>query len=487
MLKKIGELDEGGTVSDTLYVTTTDSLPSPIGGWPSAMQNGIFAIVVQTPNPSLARQYPMSQVYLNEWASAPRADDTDGSTQTVHTYGWNTHDAVVLIAKAYDAMKTASGSGTCTCCGGTCSSLRDYVEEVATAANGGVSGRVEVDELTHDRKGSTFEIANLQAGQWVTVGTIDDLGVHMSGVDVVFPGGHDQGSFVDHEDPPLPGGVVATIVIMVLLMVAGAIGAYLNHKEQVYKREHAVELAEKEHQEALEAQRKALEEKKKKLHFPPEWEIDEGDGKPFEGLVEVAMESSEYWDVHERLTKPPDTAFQTPNSDHKGMHDAWITKLFRIQNTDLYTYNDFQKQRLKKSASASGLDDKGEARQTVGWHGTGGFDAANIYNDRQDGASLPSSRFVASSLGWAQVLLSLGLYRLTEALCLVIRVHDAVREQGPVGPRPLLRRGGRLQPFLRDERGEPTSGEGRPAARRVRVHAGVAAAGRCGGDGSRRE
>ena len=35
MLKKIGELDEGGTVSDTLYVTTTDSLPSPSDGWPS--------------------------------------------------------------------------------------------------------------------------------------------------------------------------------------------------------------------------------------------------------------------------------------------------------------------------------------------------------------------------------------------------------------------------------------------------------------------
>ena len=47
---------------------------------------------------------------------------------------------------------------------------------------------------------------------------------------------------------------------LVLLMVAGAIGAYLNHKEQVYKREHAVELAEKEHQEALEAQRKAFSE-----------------------------------------------------------------------------------------------------------------------------------------------------------------------------------------------------------------------------------
>ena len=83
------------------------------------------------------------------------------------------------------------------------------------------------------------------------------------------------------------------------------------------------------------------------------------------------------------------------------MADAWITKLQRIQNLDLYTYFTFQEQRLRGSAKVDG------------WHGTGNFPAANIYNDRQDGAS-------ATALGISARL------RLPDwgAAC---RIHDAVR------------------------------------------------------------
>ena len=66
------------------------------------------------------------------------------------------------------------------------------------------------------------------------------------------------------------------------------------------------------------------------------------------------------------------------------MHDAWITKLQRIQNPDLFTYYDSQKQRIGKTRNA--IDAKsGEVKQVRGWHGTGGFPAENIYMDRQDG------------------------------------------------------------------------------------------------------
>jgi hypothetical protein len=36
----------------------------------------------------------------------------------------------------------------------------------------GVSGQVEIDRHTHDRKDSGFDLMNLQGGQWVKVATI---------------------------------------------------------------------------------------------------------------------------------------------------------------------------------------------------------------------------------------------------------------------------------------------------------------------------
>ena len=64
--------------------------------------------------------------------------------------------------------------------------------------------------------------------------------------------------------------------------------------------------------------------------------------------------------------------------DRTGMQDAWISTLHRVQNPQLYTYFDFQRRRLADPARRTPdvLD---------GWHGTGTFDAANIYEDKQDG------------------------------------------------------------------------------------------------------
>ena len=64
------------------------------------------------------------------------------------------------------------------------------------------------------------------------------------------------------------------------------------------------------------------------------------------------------------------------------MQDAWITKLQRVQNPDLYTYYDSQKKRIARTPGAV-EGTSGEVKQVRGWHGTGGFPAENIYNDRQ--------------------------------------------------------------------------------------------------------
>ena len=93
------------------------------------------------------------------------------------------------------------------------------------------------------------------------------------------------------------------------------------------------------------------------MHYPENWtkdpnniqEIEEPDGTkkqvamPVEGLVLVPQTSPEYWDVHDELTKAPNPAWSNGQagvnngqpSDLRGMHDGWITRLERIQNTDL--------------------------------------------------------------------------------------------------------------------------------------------------------
>ena len=113
-----------------------------------------------------------------------------------------------------------------------------------------------------------------------------------------------------------------------------------------------------------------------------------------DGLVEVAPTTHEYWDVFDQLRQEPS------NCNWGRMDDAWISKLHRIQNLHLYTYFDFQKKRLHKTAregtvhhSASSQnvlqrtfsESSGDVNTVDGWHGTGDFDAANIYLDRQDG------------------------------------------------------------------------------------------------------
>ena len=154
-------------------------------------------------------------------------------------------------------------------------------------------------------------------------------------------------------------------------------------------------------------QAKALELKKLEMIFPAEWEMEPPQDVailqrtisskrmtvPKEGLFDVPHDSPEYWDFVENFfwKKPdPQNARKCPKtgvlSDTKGLHDAWVTKLQRIQNSDLYTYYDSQLTRIGRNPAAR--DPKtGQVRETMGWHGTGGFPAQNIYSDRQDGCA----------------------------------------------------------------------------------------------------
>jgi len=80
-------------------------------------------------------------------------------------------------------------------------------------------------------------------------------------------------------------------------------------------------------------------------------------------LVDVPAESSEYWDVVERMRET--------------MSNCHVSKLWRVQNISLWSYYNLHKERL---ASHGALPNE----RTV-FHGTSKTDPAKIYNDRQDG------------------------------------------------------------------------------------------------------
>eukprot|EP01043_Picozoa_sp_COSAG02_P003338 COSAG02_NODE_81_length_39811_cov_51.728898_20_plen_314_part_00 len=167
MLVAIAKENHGGTVDKTVYVSTTDSVPIPAAGWPENMRSGIFCIIVAAPD--LSRQ-PESYDYLQVWKNRARRylgyqpHDSDGNRDTIHTYSWNTHDAVITIASAYHQIKEQGVSGT----------LRDWIEQTSPSFYGGptwssqgkvgVSGPVEMDRESHDRRNANFALMNLQNG-----------------------------------------------------------------------------------------------------------------------------------------------------------------------------------------------------------------------------------------------------------------------------------------------------------------------------------
>jgi ABC-type branched-subunit amino acid transport system substrate-binding protein len=87
-------------------------------------------------------------------------------------------------------------------------------------------------------------------------------------------------------------------------------------------------------------------------------------------LVEVPPDDDQYWQVFNDL--------------QESMDDAYISKLWRIQNMSLWNYFSLQKARL----SMNGIPHN---ERNV-WHGTTSNDPAIIYSDKQDGFMVQYSR-----------------------------------------------------------------------------------------------
>jgi hypothetical protein len=87
-------------------------------------------------------------------------------------------------------------------------------------------------------------------------------------------------------------------------------------------------------------------------------------------LVEVSPKEQQYWQVLEKL--------------QESMSDAYISKLWRVQNKSLWAYYSFHKDRLTMN--------KIPHNEKLAWHGTSKVDPAVIYRDTQDGYMIQYSR-----------------------------------------------------------------------------------------------
>ena len=85
-------------------------------------------------------------------------------------------------------------------------------------------------------------------------------------------------------------------------------------------------------------------------------------------LNEILQSDDEYWTMHEKMKET--------------MEDAWISKLWRVQNQSLWTYYSFHKDRILMNG-----DDPQEKQV---WHGTSSLDPGVIFNDLNDNEKILS-------------------------------------------------------------------------------------------------
>lgn len=130
---------------------------------------------------------------------------------------------------------------------------------------------------------------------------------------------------------------------------------------------------------ALQAQKEQLEDAMQDMSWPKEWDLDE-EGRPTGGLlIPLSPTSDEYWHVFERLRAPSNPAHQTATSGKEGLADAWISSISRIQNTSLYTYYHFQRDRMLMAmtgieqaqvGSGGNWREGSDLAEKAVWHGT---------------------------------------------------------------------------------------------------------------------
>jgi hypothetical protein len=111
--------------------------------------------------------------------------------------------------------------------------------------------------------------------------------------------------------------------------------------------------------------RNALILERGKMERPHMW-TDSGD----QILVELSPNNEEYWAVTHKFR-------ETMNNSH-------ISKIWRVQNINLWSYYLFHKDRFARTVN--------DVTERDVWHGTSHIDPELIYNDSQDGFMVQFAR-----------------------------------------------------------------------------------------------
>lgn len=138
--------------------------------------------------------------------------------------------------------------------------------------------------------------------------------------------------------------------------------AALRELSDVQKTDNKLQDIEKIIRDAKEEQRRLMVQRAAQNESTPgSWGPQPANGV----LVEVPPEESQYWDVHDKFVDTMDG-------------EAWLSKVWRVQNTELFNFYGFHKNRLNTAAA------NGHMERSV-WHGTSGLDPSMIYNDHESG------------------------------------------------------------------------------------------------------
>jgi hypothetical protein len=256
----------------------------------------------------------------------------------------------------------------------------------------GVSGKVSFDS-NGDRRDPLFTIYNLQKHEtnssyhWKNVGrtgiTLDSVILEdegISGICFAEVGCGQEAAPSDSYPVPISPISLSFVIVgpLIFSLFVFALWKYVNTKRK--KKRLKEDLANQAQdvkqlkEMTAEADEKVRREKEKrdalilergKMERPKTW-TDCGE----QILVEVAPQDEEYWTVH--------------NKFRETMCDAHISKIWRVQNINLWSYYLFHKDRFART-----VDDVTERDV---WHGTSHIDPEMIYNDSQDGFMVQFAR-----------------------------------------------------------------------------------------------
>eukprot|EP00567_Pseudictyota_dubia_P002061 CAMPEP_0197465518 /NCGR_PEP_ID=MMETSP1175-20131217/64580_1 /TAXON_ID=1003142 /ORGANISM="Triceratium dubium, Strain CCMP147" /LENGTH=917 /DNA_ID=CAMNT_0043001535 /DNA_START=549 /DNA_END=3302 /DNA_ORIENTATION=- len=278
------------------------------------------------------------------------------------------HDSLIALTMALSRVKPED---------------RDNGEKVLSALRdvsfSGLSGPVSFT-AEGDRANPRYGIVNWQNGEWKEVGeaspNLNGTSVRLSEICWAESGcGLPAAPSEKYPVPPPKLPVWVWVVIPVCIVVAMALGFryWRSHKKKNMLKEEMKqmkgidsELADLEEKvkQAKKRQASLIQQRAGLQETPSTW------SDSTEMLVEVFPDNDEYWDVCGKLRET--------------MDDAWITKVWRIQNHPLWNYYNFHKNRL----STNGIDHN---ERSV-WHGTSSLDPGIIYNDQQDGFMMQFSQ-----------------------------------------------------------------------------------------------